>query len=222
VDATGLFRPDDNPAHSASIVTAKVNGLSARARVRIIPPLPWKFDFTDQQVPVTWIGARYRHEARTVDGEPLIAKISTIPKGTRSQSWMGPADLHDYTVQADLKATATGELPDMGVIAQRYTLDLKGEVQELQIRTWPPQLRMAKSVPFKWEAGVWYTVKLRASIENDKAVLRGKAWKRGEPEPEGWTVTAEDESPNLTGSPGLFGNATNAEVFIDNISVVEN
>lgn len=221
INAAGHFKASDTAGHTASIVTAEVNGLTSRARVRVVPPLPWKFDFADKQVPVTWIGARYRHEARTVDGEPLIVKISTIPKGTRSQSWMGPADLHDYTVQADLQAAAGSQLPDMGVIAQRYTLDMKGEAQQLQIRTWPAQLRMAKSVPFQWEAGVWYTVKLRAAVEGDKAVLRGKVWKRGEAEPEAWTLTAEDTTPNLTGSPGLFGNATNAEVFIDNVLVTE-
>ena len=33
----------------------------------------------------------------------MMVKVTTIPKGTRSQSWMGPTDLHDYTVQADVQ-----------------------------------------------------------------------------------------------------------------------
>ena len=37
-----------------------------------------------------------------------------------------------------------------------------------------------------------------------------------------WTIDAADETPNLTGSPGLFGNATDAELFIDNVSVTPN
>lgn len=34
-----------------------------------------------------------------------------------------------------------------------------------------------------------------------------------------WTIEAEDDAPNVEGSPGLFGNASNAELFYDNILV---
>ena len=106
----------------------------------------------------------------------MIVKISTIPKGTRSQTWMGPTNLHDYTISADVKAEAgTAKLPDIGIIAQRYTFDMMGESQQLQIRTWPAQLRMAKSVSFVWEAGTWYTLKFRASV----AGWRGHAPRQG-------------------------------------------
>ncbi|MFG0295820.1 MAG: serine/threonine protein kinase, partial [Maioricimonas sp. JB045] len=91
-----------------------------------------------------------------------------------------------------------------------------------QIRTWPPQLRMAQSTPFEWQADTGYTLKLQATTEDGKAVLRGKVWKKGEPEPEEWLVTAEDPSPNEIGSPGLFGNAKDAEIFYDNLSVTTN
>ena len=43
---------------------------------------------------------------RDVDGEKVMVKVTTIPKGTRSQSWMGPTDLHDYTIQADVAGRA--------------------------------------------------------------------------------------------------------------------
>ncbi len=223
IDTDGKFQSPTGGEHTAATVTARIGDISTQARVRVVPPLPWRFDFSDGQLPITWIGARYRHEPRTVDGEPLIVKISTIPKGTRSQSWMGMADLHDYTVQADLKAAGTPDkLPDMGIIAQRYTLDIMGESQQLQIRTWPPQLRMAQTTAFAWRPGVWYRVKLCASVEDGKAMLRGKVWPREETEPQEWTITASDEVPNVMGSPGLYGNATNAEIFIDNIVVTPN
>ena len=75
---------------------------------------------------------------------------------------------------------------------------------------------------FAWKADQWYRLKLRAANENGFAVLQGKAWPRDEEEPAEWTVTAKDESPNTQGSPGLFGNATNAEIIIDNVSVTPN
>jgi len=100
---------------------------------------------------------------------------------------------------------------------------LMGDHQELQIRSWTSQLdRFSKKVPFRWEANTWYTLKFRAAAENGKAVLKGKVCKRGEAEPVGWTIEAVDETPNLTGSPGLFGNASVSEVYIDNVSVMKN
>lgn len=223
VDANGIFHASDSAEHQAAIISARSGDLTAQSRLRVIPPLPWKFDFSPGEVPITWIGARYRHEARKIDGDPAIVKITTIPKGTRSQTWIGPTDLHDYTVTADVKAAdGTSKLPDMGLIAQRYTLDLMGESQQLQIRTWTAQLRMARSVSYQWQAGVWYTLKLQASIENGIAVLRGKVWPREEDEPPEWTLTATDKAANIQGSPGLFGNATNAEISIDNVTVEAN
>ncbi|MEX0676710.1 MAG: PQQ-binding-like beta-propeller repeat protein [Pirellulales bacterium] len=224
ISGDGTFQAASAPAHTATIVTAKVGGLVGQARVRVVPELPWKFDFTDGQVPVTWLGARYRHVIREVEGERVMVKITTIPKGARSQAIMGPADLHDYTIEADVYGSLTdGKLPDVGVIAQRYTMDLMGDHQEIQIRSWTSQLdRFSKTVPFKWEGNTWYTIKLQAATEAGKAVLKGKVWKRGEPEPLEWTIEAVDEAGNLVGSPGLWGNASTAEIFVDNVAVAKN
>ncbi len=111
-------------------------------------------------------------------------------------------------------------MPDIGLIAQRYTLDLMGSHQQLQIRSWTSVLdRFSKSVPFEWKPDVWYTMKFQANVVDGKAVLKGKVWPRGEAEPAAWTIEAEDPAPNTEGSPGLFGNASNAELFYDNILV---
>jgi outer membrane protein assembly factor BamB len=226
-----MFTADSANAHTATIITAKWNDLTAQARVRVVPPLPWKFDFENGEIPVTWIGARYRHVVKDSPDSKVMAKITTIPLGTRSQGWFGPNDLHDYTVQADLKGMKIDvKLPDMGLVAQRYTLDIMGQAQQLQIRSWTPQLkRFSKSVPFAWEDGIWYSVKFRASTTGGKATLQGKVWKRDEKEPSGWSIEAVDEFPNLQGSPGIFGNANSSEdpakgvgIFIDNITVTPN
>lgn len=219
----GVLKTVVDSNHRGLMITAKVGDLTSVGRARVVPPLPWKFDFSDGSVPVTWVGARYRHQPREVDGEKMIVKITTIPKGTRSQAWMGHPDFHDYTIQADLKGSIKdGKMPDMGLIAQRYTVDMMGASQQLQIRTWPPVLQMGKTIPFTWKPDTWYTVKFRAANEGDKAVLKAKVWERSQSEPPSWTIETEGVSPNKTGSPGLFGNATNAEVFIDNVSVTPN
>jgi hypothetical protein len=65
-------------------------------------------------------------------------------------------------------------------------------------------------------------MKFQVSTVDGKTQLRGKVWPRGDKEPAPWTAEVEDATPNLTGSPGLFGNATNAEIFLDNITVQPN
>jgi len=215
-------------AHAAATITATVGEVSGSTRVRIVPPLPWKFTFDDlTDPPVSWVGARYRHQIRPVDGSPALVKVSTIPKGARSRAWMGSSDLKNYTIAADVQGKrSNGQMPDIGLTAHGYVLDLMGNSQQLRIRTWSPQLRMAETVDFPWQPDTWYRMKLRASIEgsgeNAVAVLQGKIWPRGEAEPDAWTVTAKDQSPVLTASPGLYGNAKVAELAIDNLEVTEN
>jgi outer membrane protein assembly factor BamB len=220
----GTFTAASAPAHTATILRATFGPLEGMSRIRVVPDLPWKFDFEDREVPVTWVGARYRNIVRDLDGNRVMVKVTTIPKGTRSQLLMGHDDFHDYTIQADVYGVTTvGKLPDMGLIAQRYTMDLMGDHQEIQIRSWTSQLdRFSKTVPFSWQGDTWYTMKFRAANEGGKAVLRGKVWKRGLPEPEAWTIEAVDEAPNTVGSPGLFGNAQTSEIFVDSVSVVPN
>jgi outer membrane protein assembly factor BamB len=262
--------------HAAAIVTAKVGSLEGKARIRSMPPLPWRFDFDEiplaadpktgvvkGEPPLPWVGMRYRHVVREVDGSKCLVKVTTIPKGTRSQGWIGPITLHDYCVRADIRARETGvgkpgasasdtqqpassaassrgtdadaftkafgnpaalekaRMPDMGLIAQRYTLDLMGAAQQLQLRSWPPQVatHFSKTIPFSWEAGRWYVMKLEARTNGGSAILRGKVWPRGEPEPDDWTIEATHAAGNLQGSPGFFGNSKDSEIYIDNVSV---
>lgn len=210
--------------HSIIEVTAQAGELTSKARVRVVPPLPWKFDFNDGAVPPTWIGAAYRHQPKEFDGERMLVKVSTIPKGTRSQLWMGHSHWHDYTVEADFYATGSADQkPDMGIVNQRYTLDMMGKNQ-LQIRSWTPrlELRFAKTIPFEWQPQTWYRMKFQSHNENDRVVLRGKVWPRSEPEPSEWMIEAADGTPNRFGSPGLFGNSTAGEFYIDNVAVYAN
>ncbi|MDA1013405.1 MAG: PQQ-binding-like beta-propeller repeat protein [Planctomycetota bacterium] len=327
INADGEYRPPAKRPHAAVTVNAKIGDLVGNARIRIVPDLDWNFDFSDGEVPVTWVGARYRNipldfdflkstetksaiasqlyiylqssfvnsgrpalkfaddspqqvysallrflgllqnvttleqskvaldpalellkqekfidgwvwstwgEAkqpqlvvkkgtRKIDGNGVMVKVKTIPKGTRSQAWMGHTTLQNFTIQADVQAAKKDDkMPDVGLIGPRYTLDLMGASQQLQIRTWPTQLYMAKTVPFAWEPNTWYTMKLRSEIIDGKAVLKGKVWKRDSEEPKAWLVEAVHDIPNLSGSPGLFGNAKDAEIFYDNISVTKN
>ncbi len=161
---------------------------------------------------------------RKIDGNGVMCKIATIPLGTRSQGWMGHPDFHDYTVQSDVYAlNRDGRLPDIGLVNQRYTLDMMGASQKLQFRTWTPQLnRFSVDVPYEWQVNVWYTMKFMVSNKDGKAILKAKVWKKGEEEPADWTIAGEDPVPNESGSPGVFGNAKDAEILYDNLTVTRN
>src|SRR5262249_27769800 len=194
------------------------------AKEKVIEKWDWAQD------PASGLSLSLQRGPRKITGNAAMCKISTIPKGTRSQGWMGQTYLHDYTIEADVQGAVRNEkLPSMGIINQRYTLALEGAAQELQIRSWVSrlELRFAKTIPFEWKPDVWYTLKFQSHTEEQdakatKVVLRGKAWERGQPEPKDWTIEGADETPNTQGSPGLFGNATDAEVFIDNVKVTAN
>ncbi|GAB4142584.1 MAG: hypothetical protein Tsb009_12990 [Planctomycetaceae bacterium] len=347
IDANGKYHSlnesdKGSDQHAAVIVTASANGLTGKARIRVVPDLPWNVDFNNGEIPITWVGVRYRHipldyklyselekqnllaarlyiylQTGVANGQPgnktgnliynnrsprrtfhalleylgmerdvdslksaqdklnpllkmladeefigkiswsespetgiqlvvekgkrkitdggVMVKIKTIPKGQRSQGWMGHPDFSDYTIQADVLGAervsvvnqggsqrTIRKMPDIGLAGQRYVLDMMGAKQQLQIRTWHPQLRMANSVPFSWKPNVWYTLKMKCSVKDGMAVLQAKCWERGTPEPKNWMLEARDESPNRNGSPGLFGNAVDAEIFYDNIKVYKN
>jgi len=226
----GAYQVPELDSPSAVYLTAKVGELQSIGRFRVYPALPWSFDFEDGKVPVTWTGATYRHQPKELpNGGRGLVKVSTIPKGTRSQAWIGPTDMSGYTMQADFFASdrrgpaATDSLPDMGLINQRYTLDMQG-AQKLQIRSWTSRLdlRFAHTVDFAWKPKTWYTMKFETENGTDSVTLRGKVWPRGEAEPQDWMIEATDKTPNLHGSPGLFGNSTVAEFYIDNVSVSPN
>ena len=234
----GTLRAKATAAHDGGVITAKVGDLTGTARARVVPALPWKFTFDDaKDAPLSWVGARYRHVIRPVDGSPALVKITTIPKGTRSRAWMGPSNLSNYTIVADVKGqtvrseNAADQLPDIGLIAQGCTLDLMGNSQQLQLRTWDPIERCTATVPFEWQGEKWYRIKMQASLEEREnedgqpatvAVFRGKVWPKDDPEPDAWAVEAVDIAPVLGGSPGLYGNAKVCEITLDNIEVYPN
>lgn len=226
ISEAGEYAAPAGAGHVATTINAKAGELSTRARIRIVPPLPWKVDFEGlKDAPITWVGARYRHMLRQVDGSNVMVKLSTIPLGTRSRLSMGQSDLHDYTVQADVKIAIGGDksLPSVGLIAQGYTLEMSGVNKWLKLVSWlPHDKRVYTEQPFQPQADTWYTLKLRAENSSGKALVRGKIWKRGEAEPASWSIELVDPAPNMTGAPGLFGDASNAEVFLDNVSVVAN
>lgn len=207
----------------AGHVLAKHGGLEAKARVRVFPKLPWKFDFDDapeRTKPPGWINGFAMLVPEEIDGS--MTRKKTVGRGRPSGDiWIGPSDMTDYTIQADvLMREQKRKLPYIGITANRYTFILKGNQYKLSIQSWAPHLRMAKEIRYRSDPDVWYTMKLRVDVEDDGAHVRGKIWKRGEAEPEEWTLETVDPHPNTQGSPGLYVYAL-SECNFDNIIVSE-
>lgn len=234
ITSDGTYIAPKDAKHANALITCKLGELTGTARVRITPPLPWKFDFNDGDVPLTWIGGRVRFEPREINGEKYLAKKTVLPTpkdpnnklGTRSFVWMGPIDLSNYTIQGDVllkKDEASGKISDVGLIDGRYQLTIRGLSKKLRLDSWTTSdYRTHTSVDFDPAPDTWYTMKLRVEPDEKVAHVMGKIWKRGEAEPKDWTVEMVDHSPNLHGTPGLYGNCPEAEIFVDNVIVTPN
>ena len=60
-------------------------------------------------------------------------------------------------------------------------------------------------------------------VADGAGVVRAKAWKRGEPEPEQWTLEVPHQTAHKEGAPGLYGFAPqDMRVYIDNVLVTKN
>lgn len=203
-------------------ITAKLGELTRQTWVRVVPAVPWTEDFENIEVgtnPLHWVWGGRGFAVEEKDGNKVLAKPPAARGLDRSNLYVAPYKLSGYTIQADLMGTQNKRRrPDMGLIAHRYILDLQGIHQRLEVRSWSSDLRMAKRIDFSWDMGVWYTMKMKVDIEGGKAIIRGKVWKKGDPEPDAWSIKVEDPLPIEEGSPALYGYSP-ATIYYDNVKL---
>lgn len=212
---------------SAGFVKASVGGVTGQARVRVIGPLPWSFDFDSpatEAPPAWWAGAPGKVFQRTIEGAgSVLLRPRDETVGRRAKVLMGAPTLVDYTVEADVRGREQRrQRGDVGLINQRYGLVLFGNGQKLELHPWQAADEMTERVPFKWDADKWYRMKLRVEQQADgKTRVRGKVWPAGEPEPEAWTVEKLDAIGHRRGSPGIYADGI-SDVYFDNVKVYDN
>ena len=218
--------PAVDAGFQAGVVKAAVGGLTATARVRAVPKLPWSFDFeggTGEAPPPYWINSTGKFYVREHGGSRALMKRNDIPLTKRGRLFFGPITAHDYTVEADVLTTEKRrQMGDGGVIAQRYALVLFGNAQKLELQPWQANPARTVEKPFSWKPETWYRVKLRVENKPDgSSAVRGKAWPKAEPEPEAWTIDYLDRMPHREGAAGIYADAS-AETFVDNVQVTPN
>ncbi len=226
---------------SAGAFEASLGELKGYIRGRVLPYLPIKQDFewaalteTNEAEnvkfaypPLPWIGARFKFDIREKDGGKVLAKTIDNSFFQRATVFIGDPGTKNYTIEADVMSEGNRrKMSDVGLINQRYLILLKGNEQKLEINSNLERLRVpAGDEPpnFKWSANTWYHLKSRVDVAPDgSGMIRAKAWKRDEAEPEKWTLEVPDKFAHESGSPGLFGFSPQMRVYIDNVTVTPN
>jgi len=224
------------PVVSAGAFEATVGDLKGYTRGRVMPSLPLTQDFESFVLsetnadgtafaypPLPWIGARFKFDVREKDGGKVLAKTTDNRFFQRATVFIGTPDMNHYTIQADIMSDGNRrKMSEVGIINQHYLVVLKGNEQKLEVNSNQERLRVAED--FKWSPNVWYRLKARVDMNADQsAVVRAKAWKRDEPEPEKWTLEVPHQTAHRSGSPGLFGfSPQDMRVYIDNLEVKPN
>jgi outer membrane protein assembly factor BamB len=227
VAADGTFTPAPDVAEQAGTIKATVGALAGEARARVVRPLPWTETFesmADGSLPPGWIVVGTAKTAvGTLDGQKVLAKAPDETIFKRYRAFVGPVDLSNYTVEADVRGTTRRrQMSDLGVTAQRYSLVIYGNAQEMKIESWEPETHRSARVPYEWKADTWYHLKLRVeNMPDGKVRARGKAWPTGQPEPAAWMIEKIDPIGNHKGAPGFFIDAEFG-AYIDNIKVTAN
>ncbi|MBA3887703.1 MAG: hypothetical protein H0X67_18540 [Acidobacteria bacterium] len=218
----------------AGIVKATIGSTTGAARIRVVPDLPWTYDFEaiGEAAPPYWINATGKFAVREVEGSKVLVKLAdnAFAFAKRTRPFFGSTELSDYTIEADVRSMELRrQMSDVGVVAQRYELVLFGNHQRLELQPWQPETERTVRVKFPWEKDTWYTMKLEVqTLDAGRVRARGKVWPRGQPEPEAWTIERIDPIGSRKGSPGIYADVMNAgsqggsEIFYDNIKVHRN
>ena len=207
----------------AGYVKATVDGVAGQARVRVVPPLPWSYDFEDWQgeaPPEHWINTQRKIFVRDLEGNKVLARVPDATPQRRTRVFMGPSTWSDYTVEADVRVVEKRrQLADAGVFAQRYGLVLFGNSQKVELQPWQAAPGRTVTAPFEWKPDTWYRLKLEVRNEpGGVTVARGKVWPSGDAEPSRWLVEKKDQIGHREGAPGLYADPSD-HIYFDNLKV---
>lgn len=247
-NADGQLVADKDNTPSAGQFQASLGDLKGYFKGRILPGLPLMQDFEKYELtqdtskppppgvpntlepptpfaypPLPWNAARFRFEIREKDGNKALVKTIDNKRLQRGTVFINRPDLSNYTIEADVLSEGNKrKMSEVGLVNQRYLIVLKGNAQALEVSS--NQELFRQSAPFKWSPNEWYHLKARVDVAADgSGMVRAKAWKKGDPEPDAWTIEVPHKHAHTEGSPGLFGFTPQEQrAWIDNIAVTPN
>ena len=144
--SAGTFTVAVDPVGQAGLIKATVGGFTGEARARVVHPLPWTETFesyADGAVPPGWVNAAAgKFSVATLDGQKVLQKAPDNSIFKRIRAFIGPTDWSNYTFEADVAGTEKRrQMADIGITAQRYSLVLYGNAQQLKLEPWEPESR---------------------------------------------------------------------------------
>ena len=226
VDA-GTLTVAADPVEQAGLIKAAIGGLTGEARARVVHPLPWSETFesyADAAVPPGWINAvAGKFAVTTVEGQKVLQKAPDNTIFKRVRAFIGPSDWSNYTFEADVRSnTRRRQMADIGITAQRYSLVLYGNSQELALEPWTPEVERSVKLKYAWKADTWYHLKLRVeNLADGKVSARAKVWPTAEAEPAAWMIDKVDPIGNRHGAPGFIADAEFG-AYWDNLKIAAN
>ncbi len=232
----------DAAVPSAGAFEGTLGQAKGHFRGRVLPGLPLHEDFEGFTLnetnassgalfaypPLPWIGARFKFDIEDTEGSKALTKTIDNRFFQRATVFLGHPDTRNYTIEADVMSDGNRrKMSDVGLIDQRYYIVLKGNEQKLEINSNLERLRVpaAHDPPnFRWVPKTWYHLKAQVESKPDgSGMVRAKAWKKSDPEPNSWVVEVPLHHVHQNGSPGLFGfSPQNMRVYIDNVKVTQN
>ncbi len=247
-NADGQLVADIDNIPSAGQFQASLGELKGYVKARVLPGIPQLQDFEKYELtqdtskppapavpntleaptpfaypPLPWNAARFKFEVRDKDGNKALCKTIDNKLLQRGMVFINRPGLSNYTVEADVLSEGNKrKMSEVGLVNQRYLIVLKGNAQTLEVNS--NQELLKQSVPFKWAPNEWYHLKSRVDLAKDgSGVVRAKAWKKGDPEPDAWAIEVPHKRAHQEGAPGFFGFSPQEQrAWIDNISVTPN
>ena len=223
---------------SAGQFKATYNNLSATTRGRVVAGLGHKEDFeslplgqkspSGEEVgfpPLPWLGARMKWHVLSQEGNKAAANRLDVILFQRTMNFIGKSTMKNYTFEADIMTDGTRRImSNVGLVNQRYLIQLAANSRILEVSS--NHERVKESVPFEAQPNTWYRMKTRVDADKsgEGGVVRAKVWKKGEPEPDKWTIEVKQDKLHREGAPAVFAFSPQSQkrVFIDNLSITAN
>ena len=174
--------------------------------------------------PLAWLGARMRWQVQDTGSNFIAGNTLDRVLFQRAINFFGHKDMSNYTLESDVMTDGDRRTKsNIGLINQRYIFVLVGNSQKLEVVSNYDRFRY--SVPFSIKTNTWYRLKTRVDLKDDgSGVVLAKAWIKGDPEPDSWTLQAPHTIAHTHGAPGVYAMSPQSKkkVFLDNLSVYYN
>ena len=155
--SNGTFTPDPAAGAQAGLVKAASGSVNAASRIRVIPDLPWTYDFesSGDTPPAHWVNATGKFAVRALDGNKVLVKLAENPFAfaKRCRVFFSGPDYSDYTIESDVRAMEKRrQRGDVGIVAQRYEMMLSGATSGSSCSHGSRKSQRTVKVDFPWKA----------------------------------------------------------------------